>query len=153
MWTSRQIPPQPPQRSIPHLERKTIKLGEQWTLHSVMVCFYYYYKRTYHSIRIFLLKSWKGWEYKAQCRDDHKEAGHDCYNLEIFYSHSPRALTGYCVFTLAAQEWWGFSNKFQRCLCVLEKKPVPKSSSVSSWDIVVSCHWSCLVVCLYFCGK
>ena len=96
-------------------------------------CSTFWYKRTYHSIFIFLLKSWKGREYKAQCWDDHKEAGDHSYNLEIFHSTSLSKLDGWDTF--AAQEWWGFSNRFHRCFCVLEKNPVPKSSSASSWEL------------------
>ena len=34
--------------------------------------------------------------------------------------------------TLAAGEWWGFSNKFQRVLWLAEHRPLPKSSLLSS---------------------
>ena len=42
-----------------------------------------------------MLEGWQGGEYETEGGDDHKEAGHDCYNLEIFYSRTPMDLTGY----------------------------------------------------------
>ena len=38
----------------------------------------------------------------------------------------------YLELTFAALEWWGFSKRFQSCLCVGAKQPSPKLSSSCS---------------------
>ena len=74
---------------------------------------------TVYAVIILLLELGQGGEYEAEGGDDHEHAGHHRHHLE--QGGGCRDTCWQRSLTLAAQESWGFSNRFQSRLCTPEQ--------------------------------
>ena len=76
---------------------------------------------TVYAVIILLLELGQGGEDEAEGGDDHEHAGHHRHHLEQGEGGGCNDTSWQRSLTLAAQESWGFSNRFQRRLCTPEQ--------------------------------